>query len=1268
MQFEPVSSKWRVLATAVLFMLLSAGSIYTADTQAAPPPTRETGTWTILAYMNGDSNLESDLLNDIDEMERVGSSDDVNIVVQIDRSAEHDRRDGDWEDARRYLVLKDLADGINSLRLDVDPPLGEVEMNDPETLREFIVWGLMSYPAQHYMIILGGHARGPVLGLMKDDSSSSGSGQMRTDEMGDAIRSAIDETIARPVDIISFDVCWMGMAEAAAEVKDHSKYMLGSFDLIDAAGWPYDLCLPYILDGSLPMEERLRSVITTYTEFYVDSRSYISLSAVDLAAFGTDLLPALSQLSEEMFYTSFDQRSLYSSIALTVDMPSGKDGTDTNDRYIDLFQFAEYLSRDPRTTSRVRSSAKAVLETESGVMVHLDGGANHPSDSRMFGIYLPEIWDDPGYERMVIGEMTPWDDLVRSYVRGLDLRPKGFNWTADRPPSVTFILRTSTGSGISNAFVEVTSDSGYSNVTLIGSGGLYSGTLVLSGIDRIYYRYRVVSVMGGTVDLPPDGTFEVRFDTEVRPPDVWHFPPSIVNVGLDGGGLTFFLKDDTGIEKADPEKVPRLRYRQSGKPTWYSKPLVEIFRDPFTGWTEYWESPTGVEPGTEFEYSIEVADVLGNTAVHPASGTWVSKMGVGARFFLDGDHSDIDDHASLVREFMDLGMAVDIGPFDGGDPDLGPYKGYILIKPSGVLDQIEVSAIMSFVDQGGEVFLLIDPGDTDQTANAGLLLEELGITPSAQGVINGFYPKNPSSELGEGLPSITGTYTGSFEPGSHTTAYYSEPPNAVLLTGWSGYGRMVVTIPTLFDDAMMPREANRKLADMVISYLHRNMRPEVSFTVDPDGVLSPGQTVRIDMGGSDDRDGDIALYSIYMSDNTYLESTDPVFEHIFKQPGVYSLLLKVYDQEGEEGLVTHSIRVNRPPTSEIGVSSLRVHSGEEVTFTYKGGDPDGDDHMVEWDFGDGFKVSGKLVRHTYLMRGEFTYKMTVRDIWGLESTRTGVITVENSIPVAIIDKDNILVNGHSANFSGELKVTMYIREGDRVRLPGDLSSDSDRNDLLEFDWRMGDGTHLEGPLVEHVYTTSGLLLVNLTVSDGSGGVDHSEMFISVENRPPFAIFEVKEERGLTVFDASLSADDPWDMEDLRYIWDLGDGNSRTTSDPVLRYDYTFGGDYRVKLTVVDTDGGRSSFSRDVGVKGITSGVAVSFLVAVIVLILVASLVIWRKLREKMVREERGLMDIIKGVRKEKEGVPRRGFSRPVSVHRSEPPPPRTRGFSPPGGR
>ena len=41
--------------------------------------------WTVMVYMAGDNNLDGAVLRDIAEMAKVGSTRDVNVLVQLDR-------------------------------------------------------------------------------------------------------------------------------------------------------------------------------------------------------------------------------------------------------------------------------------------------------------------------------------------------------------------------------------------------------------------------------------------------------------------------------------------------------------------------------------------------------------------------------------------------------------------------------------------------------------------------------------------------------------------------------------------------------------------------------------------------------------------------------------------------------------------------------------------------------------------------------------------------------------------------------------------------------------------------------------------------------------------------------------------------------------------------------------------------------------------------------------------------------------------------------
>ncbi len=45
--------------------------------------------WLVMVYMAGENNLEPFALDDVNEMERVGSTDQVQVVVLLDRPEKH---------------------------------------------------------------------------------------------------------------------------------------------------------------------------------------------------------------------------------------------------------------------------------------------------------------------------------------------------------------------------------------------------------------------------------------------------------------------------------------------------------------------------------------------------------------------------------------------------------------------------------------------------------------------------------------------------------------------------------------------------------------------------------------------------------------------------------------------------------------------------------------------------------------------------------------------------------------------------------------------------------------------------------------------------------------------------------------------------------------------------------------------------------------------------------------------------------------------------
>ena len=123
--------------------------------------------WTILVYLDGDNDLEGNAITDFEEMETglylaqtgdPGVMDKVAVAVQFDRGNEISSSfDGVWTTARRYEVLPDYSAGCGS-RLVED--LGEVNMGDPATLKDFLEWGKCTFPAEYYVLVLWNHGGG----------------------------------------------------------------------------------------------------------------------------------------------------------------------------------------------------------------------------------------------------------------------------------------------------------------------------------------------------------------------------------------------------------------------------------------------------------------------------------------------------------------------------------------------------------------------------------------------------------------------------------------------------------------------------------------------------------------------------------------------------------------------------------------------------------------------------------------------------------------------------------------------------------------------------------------------------------------------------------------------------------------------------------------------------------------------------------------------------------------------------------------------------
>ena len=125
-----------------------------------PPSTLTEGqTWLVMLYQDADDKiLEQDIYVDLNEAERIGSSDRVHVVAQIDRYKAGYQGDGNWSSAKRFYVTQD--NDLQRVHSQLAADLGEVNMSDGDTLVDFVTWAVDTFPADKHALILSDHGMG----------------------------------------------------------------------------------------------------------------------------------------------------------------------------------------------------------------------------------------------------------------------------------------------------------------------------------------------------------------------------------------------------------------------------------------------------------------------------------------------------------------------------------------------------------------------------------------------------------------------------------------------------------------------------------------------------------------------------------------------------------------------------------------------------------------------------------------------------------------------------------------------------------------------------------------------------------------------------------------------------------------------------------------------------------------------------------------------------------------------------------------------------
>jgi len=184
----------------------------------------EPANWTVMVYMATEDNLEKQAFEDINEMEMVGSNENITILVQVDWTS---RNDGNIS---RYCIKKD--DNPEEINSSCCKSMNDSFISSPENLADFVNWTTKIAPAKHYILILWSNGDGwksnPEVpnGLLQDFYPEND--VMDMSELKKAVDKMPELLNVSKLDILAFDAPLMASIEVAYQVKDGAYIMVAS--------------------------------------------------------------------------------------------------------------------------------------------------------------------------------------------------------------------------------------------------------------------------------------------------------------------------------------------------------------------------------------------------------------------------------------------------------------------------------------------------------------------------------------------------------------------------------------------------------------------------------------------------------------------------------------------------------------------------------------------------------------------------------------------------------------------------------------------------------------------------------------------------------------------------------------------------------------------------------------------------------------------------------------------------------------------------------
>ncbi len=316
-------------------------------------------------------------------------------------------------------------------------------------------------------------------------------------------------------------------------------------------------------------------------------------------------------------------------------------------------------------------------------------------------------------------------------------------------------------------------------------------------------------------------------------------------------------------------------------------------------------------------------------------------------------------------------------------------------------------------------------------------------------------------------------------------------------------------------------------------------------------------------------------------------------QYNYSASGLYTVTVTVTDLSGASASQAVVVRVDTPPNATLTINPTFAAAGAPVELSAEFTDIDPMDTLtVTWNFGDGsdpmveiFPASPAVTTHAWTDPGTYTVSVTVTDLFGGSSTKTGRVRINAPPTLSSLTTDTSFTN-----VEAPVQLTASFGDPDLGLAP---------TEVLSLTWNFADGSApvtvnpaTSPAQTSHAWASPGTYQVTATVTDVFGKTATQTVTVRV-NAPP-AIDSLTGPAVVTVPDVAqfvVNFTDPDEGDEHRITWDFGDGSppitaGSATSPSTTNYSFSVLGPKTVTVTVTDKLGRSASATLSVYVNAV----------------------------------------------------------------------------------